>query len=76
VGVRDPFSIEENVYGTVRVLRGHLDRYGFDNVALALAAYNAGSGAVRAHGGIPPYAETTWYVYNVMSLYLRLLRAR
>jgi soluble lytic murein transglycosylase-like protein len=75
VGVRDPFSIEENVYGTVRVLRGHLDRYGFDNVALALAAYNAGSGAVRAHGGIPPYAETTWYVYNVLSLYLRLLRA-
>lgn len=76
VGVRDPFSIEENIYGTVRVLRGHLDRYGFNNVALALAAYNAGSGAVRAHGGIPPYAETTWYVYNVTNLYLRLLRAR
>jgi soluble lytic murein transglycosylase-like protein len=76
VGVRDPFSVEENIYGTVRVLRGHLDRYGYHNVALALAAYNAGSGAVRAHGGVPPYAETTWYVYNVMTRYRRYLDGR
>ncbi|MDR5684096.1 MAG: lytic transglycosylase domain-containing protein [Armatimonadota bacterium] len=76
VGVHDPFSIEQNVYGTVRVLRGHLDRYGYHNVALALAAYNAGSGAVRAYGGVPPYPETSWYVYNVMSLYRRLVDGR
>jgi soluble lytic murein transglycosylase-like protein len=75
VGVRNPFSIEENIYGTVRVLRGHLERYGYHNVALVLAAYNAGSGAVRAHGGVPPYAETIWYVYNVITLYRRFLNS-
>ncbi len=73
VGVRDPFSIEENLYGTVRVLRGHLERFGYHRVDLALAAYNAGSGAVRRHGGIPPFAETRWYVYHVSRLYLRYL---
>jgi len=63
----------QNVYGTVRVLRGHLDRYGWTNLHLALAAYNAGKGAVARYGGVPPYAETRWYVYNVMTLYRRLL---
>lgn len=73
VGVRDPFSIEENLYGTLRVLRGHLDRFGYHRVDLALAAYNAGSGAVSRHGGVPPYPETQWYVYRVSRLYLRFL---
>jgi len=73
VGVRQPFSIEENLYGTVRVLRGHLDRFGYHRVDLALAAYNAGSGAVRRHGGVPPFAETRWYVFRVSNLYLRYL---
>ena len=73
VAVRDPFSIEENLYGTVRVLRGHLDRYGYHRVDLALAAYNAGSGAVRRHGGVPPFVETRWYVFRVSRLYLRFL---
>jgi soluble lytic murein transglycosylase-like protein len=73
LGIRDPFSIEENLYGTVRVLRGHLDRFGYHRVPLALAAYNAGSGAVRRYGGIPPYTETRWYVYRVSQLYLRFL---
>jgi soluble lytic murein transglycosylase-like protein len=75
-GVRDPFSIEENLYGTVRVLRGHLDRYGYHRVDLALAAYNAGSGAVRRHGGVPPFSETRWYVFRVSQLYLRYLGSR
>lgn len=73
VGVRDPFSIEENLYGTVRVLRGHLDRFGYHRVDLALAAYNAGTGAVSRHGGVPPYSETQWYVYRVSRLYLRFV---
>ncbi len=73
VGVRQPFSIEENLYGTVRVLRGHLERFGYHRVDLALAAYNAGSGAVRRHGGVPPFAETRWYVFRVSRLYLRYL---
>lgn len=72
-GVRDPFSIEENLYGTVRVLRGHLDRFGDHRVHLALAAYNAGAGAVARYGGVPPYTETRWYVYRVSRLYLRFL---
>lgn len=70
-GVRDPFSIEDNLYGTVRVLRGHLERLGYHNLPLALAAYNAGSGAVRRFQGVPPYLETRWYVFHVVRLYLR-----
>ncbi len=61
-----------NIYATVRVLRGQLDRFG-GNESLALAAYNAGRGAVERHGGIPPYRETQWYVFNVMSLYRHLI---
>jgi soluble lytic murein transglycosylase-like protein len=57
-----------NVYATVRVLKGNLERLG-DNPALALAAYNAGRGAVERYTGIPPYRETQWYVYNVLSVY-------
>lgn len=60
-----------NIYGTVRVLRSQMDRFG-QNPSLALAAYNAGRGAVERHGGIPPYRETQWYVYNVLSLYRHL----
>lgn len=57
-----------NVYATVRVLKGNLERLG-DDPALALAAYNAGRGAVERYTGIPPYRETQWYVYNVLSVY-------
>ncbi len=60
-----------NVYATVRVLRAALDRFGGDP-QLALAAYNAGHHAVSKYNGIPPFSETQWYVYNVMTLYRRL----
>lgn len=64
-GVRDAFNPEENVKGGVAYLRWLLDRYDGDE-ALALAAYNAGPGAVDRYGeSVPPYAETTQYVSKV-----------
>jgi soluble lytic murein transglycosylase-like protein len=69
----DPQDPVQNLYGTIRYLRGNLDRFGYENVHLALAAYNAGRGAVERYEGIPPYDETRWYVYNVTHLYRRLL---
>jgi hypothetical protein len=65
LGVRDSFNPRENIEGGVRHLRYLLDRYP-GNMALAVAAYNAGEGAVDAHRGIPPYAETQQYVQRVL----------
>lgn len=65
LGVRDSFNPRENIDGGVRHLRYLLDRYP-GNVALAVAAYNAGEGAVDTYRGIPPYAETQQYVRRVL----------
>lgn len=67
LGVRNPFDPRQNVSAGVRHLRALLDQFG--DVTLALAAYNAGADAVRAHGGVPPYAETEDYVRRVRALY-------
>jgi soluble lytic murein transglycosylase-like protein len=72
----NPWDPVQNLYGSIRYLRGNLDRFGYGNAHLALAAYNAGRGAVERYEGIPPYAETRWYVANVSSLYRRLLAIR
>ena len=69
----EPDDPVQNLYGTVRYLRGNLDRFGWERVHLALAAYNAGRGAVERYEGIPPYEETRWYVTAVSRLYRRLL---
>ena len=66
--VIDAYDPSENVDGGVRHLRMLLDRYQGD-IELSLAAYNAGSGAVEKHGGIPPFAETREYVRRVVRLY-------
>jgi len=67
MGVADPFDPAQNVAGGTRYLQQMLDRFG--NVPEALAAYNAGPGAVEKHGGIPPYTETRHYVQRVLDLY-------
>ncbi len=67
-GVRNPFSPSENVRAGVAYLRRLLDRYS-NSEELALAAYNAGPGAVDAHGEtIPPFRETQQYVSRVSGL--------
>jgi hypothetical protein len=67
-GVTDPFNPAENVRAGVTYLRQLLDRYGNDE-QLALAAYNAGPGAVDRHGqSVPPYLETQHYVARINGL--------
>lgn len=64
VGVNNPFDPSDSIYGGSLYLRRMLDS--FDrNLDHALAAYNAGPGAVRKYGGIPPYEETQNYVKRV-----------
>jgi soluble lytic murein transglycosylase-like protein len=66
-GVKNPFNPVENVRAGVQYLRQLLDRYR-DNEELALAAYNAGEGAVSKFGGIPPYRETQSYVSRILAI--------
>jgi hypothetical protein len=65
MGVDDAFKPEQNIAGGTAYLDALLTRY-HDNVALALAAYNAGPGAVDKYHGIPPYRETREYVARVI----------
>ena len=66
----DATSVRENAVGGARYLRALLVQYHY-NSALALAAYNAGPGAIRRFGGVPPYEETRKYVAKVTREYDR-----
>ena len=66
----NPHDIQQNLDGSARFLLLMLDQFGTKE--LALAAYNAGPGAVSRHGGIPPFRETQGHVRKVMAVYHRL----
>jgi soluble lytic murein transglycosylase-like protein len=65
LGVTDPHDPTQSIEGGARLLSEKLKEFG-GNTELALAAYNAGSGAVQQYNGIPPYPETEGYVQKVL----------
>jgi soluble lytic murein transglycosylase-like protein len=64
-GVKNVFDATQNIDAGARYLRWLLDRFE-GRLDLALAGYNAGEGAVERHHGVPPFAETEWYVLKVL----------
>ncbi len=82
LGVTNAYDPIQNIGAAVHILRGHLDSYGgapanagvipFSQIALTMAAYNAGPGAVRKYHGVPPYRETQRYIQRVASLYRQM----
>ena len=65
LGVVNPYDPVANLRGGMQYLGGLLKQYN-GNLPLALAAYNAGPGAVNEYGGVPPYPQTQQYVANIM----------
>lgn len=82
LGVTNAYDPIQNIGAAVHLLRGHLDKYGgapanagvipFDQIALTMAAYNAGPGAVRKYHGVPPYRETRRYIARIKALYRQM----
>jgi hypothetical protein len=66
--VRNPFDPKANIEAGVKHLKALLQRFGSERTELALAAYNAGPGAVEKFNGIPPYRETRNYVARILAL--------
>jgi soluble lytic murein transglycosylase-like protein len=75
LGVTNPYDPMQSIDAGARYLKNDLDRFGGDP-QLALAAYNAGAGAVERYGGVPPYAETQNYVQKVLAHYQQLQTER
>lgn len=74
LGVNNSFDSRQNIEGGIKYLRKLQER--FDDLRLVLAAYNAGEEAVSRYRGIPPYAETQEYVYQVGRKYGELRRSQ
>lgn len=81
LGLTNPYDPVQNIGGAVYLLKGRLDKYSggaskqnlsMRHIILALASYNAGMGAVKRYGGVPPYRETRNYVRKVEQIYRRL----
>ncbi len=75
LGVTDALDPAQNLDGGTRYLRMLVAQYGGD-LGKALAAYNAGPGAVKRHGGVPPYRETHHYIDKVLKRYERARAAK
>lgn len=82
LGLNNGYDNIQNLYGTATLIRNHLDKYSkmttnaYDTLVLALAGYNAGDGAVKRYGGVPPYRETQNYVKKVIRYYEQLAGIR
>lgn len=82
LGVKDPYDPVQNLSAAIHILRDNLDKYGGapwgagiipdKQIALTMAAYNAGPGAVHKYHGVPPYKETQRYVARVTALYKKM----
>jgi len=82
LGVSNPYDVGQNLDGSITYLRSRLDTFAdkampdgglsFEQIRLAMAAYNAGVGAVKKYGGVPPYRETQAYVKRIEKLYREL----
>lgn len=80
LGVSNAFDPVDNIYGSIRYIRSMIDRTSgkkwddmtWQDLSLALAAYNAGPNAVKKHGGIPPYKQTQNYITKVTKVYKKL----
>lgn len=75
LGIKDAWNPDQNIRGGVKYISRQLKRFR-GNKEYALAAYNAGPGAVLKHDGIPPYRETQNYVGSIMEEYARLQKHR
>jgi len=64
--VRNPFDPKANIEAGIKHLKSLIDR--FDGIEIALAAYNAGEGAVEKFNGVPPYRETRTYISRILAL--------
>lgn len=73
LGVIDSFSPHQNIRGGTQYLAELIKRYN-NNLSLALAAYNAGPGAVAKYDGVPPFTETQKYIKKVMKSYRSYLK--
>jgi len=67
----DPYDPVQNLDLAIRIIRRNLDKYN-GSALKALAAYNAGTGAVKKHGGVPPYRETRTYLWRIYQYWCAL----